>query len=429
MKTRLGSTSGHVLMTTLVIAMVLGTALAACLDLVRHQFSSVDRSQHWNSAIPIIEAGIEEALTHLYHNGPDQLEANGWTLNGSCFTKQRSLGSNYFMVSITNADPTKPIIVSQGFVQLASGNYTSRRVRVDTRRQTSIHMAMVAKGKIDLSGNNIKTDSFDSSDPNYSTAGQYDPAKVKSNGDVATNSGLTNSLEIGNANIWGHVATGPGGSISIGPNGAVGDADWQGSHTGIQPGWSSDDMNVSFADVEEPFTGGYSTPSKQLINGEWIDYVIDHDGDWQLSTLNKPLLVKTNIQAVLLVTDSINLSGNDYILIQKGASLKLYMKGPTASIKGNGVINLGGNATNFYYFGMTNNTSLSLGGNGEFIGVIYAPSANFELGGGGSAFQDFIGASVTASVKMNGHFKFHYDENINRNTNKPLYKITNWIEL
>lgn len=429
MKIRLSSISGHVLMTTLVIATLLGTALAACLGLVSHQHVAVDRSQRWNSAIPIIEAGIEEALTHLYYNGPDQLEANGWSFNGAAYTKQRYLGTNFFKVAITNADPTKPIVLSEGFVRLSSGNYANRRVRVDTRRQTSIHMAMVAKGQIDMSGNNIKTDSFDSADPNYSTNGQYDPAKVKSNGDVATNSELINSLNIGNANIWGRVATGPGGSIAIGPNGAVGDAAWQSSQTGIQPGWSSDDMNVTFADVEEPFTGGYNTPSKQLIGADWVDHVIDQNGNWLLSSLTKPLLVKTNIQAVLLVTDSINLTGNDYILIQKGASLKLYMKGSTANLSGNGVINLGGNATNFYYFGMTNNTSLSLGGNGEFIGVIYAPNANFSLSGGGSSYRDFIGASVTASVKMNGHFKFHYDENINRNANKPLYKITSWREL
>jgi arabinogalactan endo-1,4-beta-galactosidase len=32
------------------------------------------------------------------------------------------------------------------------------------------------------------------------------------------------------------------------------------------------------------------------------------------------------------------------------------------------------------------------------------------LGGGGNDKKDFIGASVTKSVKMNGHFNFHYDE-------------------
>ena len=53
-----------------------------------------------------------------------------------------------------------------------------------------------------------------------------------------TNLGLINSLNVGNANIYGHVATGPHGTVAVGTQGAVGDSSWQtGGNTGIKPGW------------------------------------------------------------------------------------------------------------------------------------------------------------------------------------------------
>ena len=112
-----------------------------------------------------------------------------------------------------------------------------------------------------MHGNGVQTDSFDSSDPAYSTGGQYDPTKNKANGDIAVVSGLINSIEPRQCtNIYGHAETGPGGSIALGPNGAVGDLAWQQSNSGIEPGYFADDMNIYLPDVQPPFTGGYSTP-------------------------------------------------------------------------------------------------------------------------------------------------------------------------
>jgi hypothetical protein len=302
---------------------------------------------------------------------------------------------------------------------------------VTTRKNGLFIKAMVAKDTIDMNGNNIKTDSFDSTDPNFSGAGgRYDSTKIKANGDVATDSELINSLMLGNANIWGHVSTGPGGTISIGPNGAVGDIAWQtGGHTGIQPGWSSDDMNVDFPAVLRPFNGGAFLPVKKTVNGVTYDYVIDSNGNWELAELKGSLLVRSNITAVLLVTDSIQISGQNFIKIENGASLKLFMEGASASISGNGIINGNLTATSFFYYGLPANTSLAIKGNGTFTGVIYAPNAAFTLQGSGSGVDDFIGACVTGTVKMGGHFKFHYDESLGRLGGDRGYLVTSWNEL
>jgi hypothetical protein len=301
----------------------------------------------------------------------------------------------------------------------------TRSVRVTTRTSGLFAKAMVARGQIDLSGNNVRTDSFDSADPNASTNGRYDGDKARDQGDVATNSGLVNSLSAGNANIWGRVATGPGGSVSLGPNGSIGSREWQtNGRRGIQPGYVTDDMNVSFSEVQLPFTGGYEVAPGNPLS-------LTFSGGYRLEgDLTGSLVVKSNVQATLVVRGNIRLTGvHDRIEIQPGASLRLYMAGESASIKGQGVINQGGNATNFYYFGLPSNRTLELAGNGGFVGAIYAPQADFVLGGGGNNAQDFVGASVTGTVKMSGHFNFHYDENLARVGPNRFFLVKSWNEI
>jgi hypothetical protein len=81
---------------------------------------------------------------------------------------------------------------------------------------------MIVTSGVDFSGFNVTTDSFDSSDPNYSTDGRYDPLKAKDNGDVATTSAAEEALGIGNAKIQGKLRTG-GGQAKVGAQGSVGD--------------------------------------------------------------------------------------------------------------------------------------------------------------------------------------------------------------
>jgi hypothetical protein len=238
---------------------------------------------------------------------------------------------------------------------------------------------------------------------------------------------LTNSISSGNANIYGHVSTGPGGSISTGPNGAVGSVAWVSNPLNagkIQPGWSTDDMNVSFPEVQVPGIYPYFVPSGTPLS-------ITSSGNWKITgDLSGSLVVKSNVQAVLLITGNVSLNGiNHKIEIQSGGRLEMYVQGPSTDIKGQGVVNQTGNATNFFYYGLPSNTSISYGGNAAFKGAIYAPNADLTLNGGGNNVQDFVGASVTKTVKMNGHFNFHYDENLGRQGPARGYIVTNWFEI
>ena len=224
--------------------------------------------------------------------------------------------------------------------------------------------------------------------------------------------------------------------MSIGPNGSVGSDAWRASGgTGLQPGWFRDDMNVTFNPVGVPFTGGYFTPSGGTVSGTSYDYVLGN-GNYQLSSFSMSGQNKAIItgNAVLYVPGNFSMSGQSSITLASNATLRIYVGQPggstvSASLGGQGIINSSGNAANFFFFGLPSLTSLSFSGNAAFIGAIYAPNADFSLNGGGNNTVDFIGASVSSTVTMNGHMNFHYDENLGRIGPRRLYLITSWNEM
>jgi len=438
---------------TLLIAIVIGISLASYLALISHQNRSVMRSLAWNSAMPVLESGIEEALTQLHFNGITNLSANSWSLvaGGDYYKKRVFSDGSYYEVTITPSDP--PVINSVGyqvaplpittvfgvifgaitpFAGQANNQLLKRKVRVSTRNSALFTKAMLAKGQINLNGNNIATDSFDSLIPAYNTLGKYDPAKKKANGDVATISGLVNSLSIGNANIMGHVSTGPKGSMTIGANGTVGDVSWvSGGSKGIETGYSANDLNVQIDDAQLPgLTWTSASSGTYLVGTTNFNFVFSGNSNYKVDNFSGKVYVApgANVTVYVPAGGSMSFTGEGGIVLGLGAKLTLYVGATSATIGGNGVLNTG-SALNFLYYGLPSNTSLSFSGNGTFAGAIYAPEAAFTLNGGGNNTLDFVGASVTSSVTMNGHFNFHYDEALARIGPGDGYVVTSWNEV
>src|SRR6266478_3349379 len=113
----------------------------------------------------------------------------------------------------------------------------------------------------------------------------YDPKKSGDKGDVASNDTIIDAVNVANANIYGHVATGPGGTIYIGSNGGIGEHSWQKNNTGIEPGgtpaWVTHDSNFTFPTIAMPNTSGYLTPTSgnvvtTTINGVNVVYTTNH---------------------------------------------------------------------------------------------------------------------------------------------------------
>src|SRR5262245_39843052 len=97
------SERGSVLVISLVTCALVGMVLGSSLALVSVRNKSSMRATAWNSAIPVLEAGIEEALTHLVRDS-NSPTANQWTADvvggKAVYWKKRVLpDGSYFCVT------------------------------------------------------------------------------------------------------------------------------------------------------------------------------------------------------------------------------------------------------------------------------------------------------------------------------------------
>ncbi len=429
---------GGVLLVTLLICLILGTLIGSYLSLIQNQHLSVARAQAWNSALVVAEAGVEEAMAHLNSGiSTNNLAVNSWvSLGGGVYEKTNFLGDCYSVVDIkmrpavTNADP---VLVATAYVPgpLSRPNVT-RTVRVTTKPKTvgGLQGGMAVTTTINLKGSGIAMDSFNSSDTNYSTGGIYDPKKARDRALATTLSSAPNAIQVDNGTIKGSVHTGPGGIVGVG-SGAVGDAAWVAAKkAGIQPGHVADDANFTVSDNKLPTGQTWLSPSagKYKVKGLTYKYMLNSSAPWKVSALTGNIYVSSP-GVVLYVTDKLDLGSGEGITLAPGASVTLYVGAPTASIGGNGVINPGGMAKDFAYFGLPSNTAFALSANAAFTGTINAPSADFALGGGGTDTYDFVGSCLVKSVVMNGHFNFHYDEGLASTLVLAGYTAISWDEL
>jgi hypothetical protein len=416
MKIRLSKEHGSVLMAALVIAAVTGLALLSYLSLSNNQNLMTVRSEAWNSAMPIVEAGIEEAIAHLTAS-PDDWGKHGWKGKTGHCELERDLGEEYGRYSITISNRTTPVIIARGYVRAPlSTNYISRTVRVDLIMKPEVGPGLGAKGTIDLNGNKLYVDSFDSSDPVHSSlTGGYDKNKKKDGVTIATNLGVTDAVDVGNADVWGRVATGPGGSVDSLKNGVVGSAAWHVKGSGIEPGYSSTDADIPFPPIVPPVSGA---PALSLLGNLALG-----DGIFEIGAVTGTITVTGKAKLIVRTTFS---PGS--ITLAPGATLDLYVYASSATFGPNSYnFSAGSRANNLHYYGMPSNTSISFNGNSSFMGVLYAPDADLSCNGGGNGLN-FCGSSLTKSVKMNGSYSFHFDEAL-LNEGSPGYIITAWNEL
>ncbi len=280
--------------------------------------------------------------------------------------------------------------------------------------------SVAATSSINLDGNNLQTDSFDSSDPDHSDLGAYpfnDMTEALSCGDILTGGSLSNSMGVGNARIKGILRYGPNGTIDIGPGGSVGDTAWvEGGNLGIEPGYSANDIQIFYPNPVLPSAWTPIAPIRGSfpVDGLTYDYSLT-DGQWRFSNLsggNFKIHVAGAVQIV--VTSPLAMSGNDVIQIGTNASLKIYMQGGSATFGGKSVVNPNDSAASFGYYGLASNTNLVLTITNAFAGTVLSPGADVTIGAGTSGFSDFIGAIVARRVKLNGGVYFHFDENLSR---------------
>jgi len=276
---------GSAMIAVAILAVFIAGLIATYLTMISHEYAMVARSQTWNAAMPVAEAGIEEGLQAINQQATNFSKITIWTnsvlgstnggwdtstsyrnltwtingvtnkwqaTNGMIFHLRRSLDATsraYFDVYVNNtlnATNTGPEILSIGYAQ-SDTRTAVRKVYLKTRRK-SINGNLSAKSSITLSGNNITADSFDSSDQYHSDfqsiftfrgapygfypaspsnltsvlAPDYSTEPYKRKDNAYVAS--NGSISAGNANVCGYVDTGPGqSSPSMGPQGVAGD--------------------------------------------------------------------------------------------------------------------------------------------------------------------------------------------------------------
>jgi hypothetical protein len=194
--------------------------------------------------------------------------------------------------------------------------------------------------------------------------------------------------------------------------------------------------NYTFPSFTFTYAVGSGT-TNFTVTTETYDYILQGGAanmppvDYYLSSMSVSgqgkVLVKGN--ARLVVGGNVSLTGQAKVQMATDAKLEMYVGGTSCSLGGNGVVNPTGYAQNFICWGTDKVTSMDISGNGEFTGILVAPNAALTLNGGGSSVTDFVGAIIASTIKMNGHYNFHYDEALRNYRGAGRYLITQWNEI
>lgn len=413
--------SGSALLVTVFITGVLALLVGTYLALTVQNNNSVKRSTGWNTALPLAEAGVEEALTHVVVN-TNGYGLDGWALSSTNTTywKKRFLSDSYYFVSISGGQGGTVAITSTGYGCWKGSNYIARTVQV--LADTPFPFIPIGLEATNITfGGDFRADSYDSLDPLHSTNGNYDHAKATANVTIATPG---SSFRIsGSSTIRGYLATGPSTAVRLAGGALIGDMSFAGP--GIQAGHLTNNFAASYPTIVAPFTAsdpGVQFPTNGNVGGTTYTYVLNGGryfaSNLDVQTYGKTLYVGSD--STLYVTGNVDL---DTVVFDTSTkpNLKVYVGGPAVTFSPKVI---GGTPPQFWVFGLPSCTTLSLTRNSAFIGVIYAPQVHLQ-GNGNAALY---GAIVAATFNCLGTFDFHYDLSTRPIDPKP-FKIISWAEL
>lgn len=454
-----GRKRASVFLIALAMIALFALILSSYLTLVQGQAEAVARSQNYETAIPVAEAGMEEAFSLINKNGgastwSNNLTADGWSAMSSSNTTTKSnlvFGLNYYLVTISNAPGATPVITSAGVVpyiehgwgiEMSTNTSISssvvslvRTIQVQTTQTPQLGAALAAIGDITFQGN-ASVDSFNSMNTNLSVHGAYSPTMVDDKATVATDATVVSSIAGGgNVSIRGYVNTGAGGSIAAAGNISIGDNNWVSNATpGIEPSRSNDTFNVTFPDVTTPTATFVESPTWGSVSGTNYSMVFEGNRSWGSSNVMYQTSLWLNGHSRAIVTDgaaviyiptggAFDMTGHSLLYVAPGSSVSIYCGASSATIGGNGIVGAT-NAADVSIYGLPSCTSISYAGRAEYIGTIYAPEANFQAAGGST----FIGSLMANSFDFVGNAAIHYDENLG-SASASIYVANNWREI
>lgn len=349
---------------------------------------------------------------------------------GAMWFRVRSRGIAEVPGGATAAGSREDIRLRKLDLRADEGPQAARTVEAIVRPVFASELTLLARDEIDMNNPNIFLASYDSSDPNQSTNGQYDADKYV--GRFANIAAIGGIIDAGNATVWGRAATN-GGDIENSDN-------IQGNYDD-DPDRLRKDFDMELLPVKAPTITG--TPVE--IEGDWTiqaDYesnaptyalvsAIKLSGGGTLEIKGDPTGKDTTV--IMLVEGDIDVKGNGEIKIGAGVHLRLFLKGD-ADFSGNGISNPEPNTpANLQIYGLDRPADdpvgdIKIAGTASFTGTVYAPNYDIAIVGGGTEDSSVSGAFVGRNIRMTGVSQVYYDEDLASEGLVIGYRIASWFE-
>lgn len=471
---------GSIMLSALIMALITGALVGLFLKTVVGEIKHTHRYAMGLAAVNLAEGGIEYALDASLRSG-----WSGWT-SSSSGSQTRRFRDSFPDLTANSASQTRSlrvyvqsmpgqadVIIAEGTIALNNGLTVSRQVgvEVETTSQRFWVNAILGRDELEFAGNQSYLDSFSSANfdpvanPGYTIQDYYNDLRiaapstilghdfVNGNAPVASLAVTIGAIDIGNADIYGSLATGAaqGANINsmVGPNGSLYN---QESELGVNIGGndSIDESYISYefyADLPLPdapdVTNPIQTDPGPVIGApdttsayQFTDFSVQNNATRTIEgtvkiqvdddfDIDGTLVINGNVTFV--ITDQIQLSGE--VEIANDASLEIFVGGDV-DIGGNGVVNRN-KPENFLIYSTATEASgnrVRIRGNSAFSGAVYAPNSRIEVRGGAEVF----GALVGDTIEFTGNVAFHYDEVLagtSSSWSEDSSQVVGWREL
>jgi hypothetical protein len=386
----------------IMVLAILGTGYA--LRIFNENSISV-KNVHSTQAFWISEAGIQKSTWDYTNNQCHGMKnAGNNTACVSCTScgvgnqlYTGTLGSGEYSVSI---DMDTKTFISTGSVWRGTGPsrklLANRKIKVFFGRDYIFGYGAFSQGALTIANNSL-IDSYNSNNAAYSapTAG--------TNGNVGTNGTSVNVVDIeNNSTIKGSVSTGPGGTV-----------DYKPSKVTITNGIShSNDVYLEPVSIPTDvqaatYLGNLNVSGTTDLSSGTYKYGTLSIGNNGTLNINGDVIIYVNNATTGFTT------GNNTVAINiaSGGSLKLYSEGKIdfgnkATITNNTTNNV--TSKFMIYSKFTGSGGISLGNKNDFLGAIYAPQTDINIGNTGG----FYGSAVGKTVNVGNNGQLHYDESL-----------------
>jgi hypothetical protein len=182
--------------------------------------------------------------------------------------------------------------------------------------------------------------------------------------------------------------------------------------------------------VTNVVTGAFRTTSNGYMvintNSTYALYAgsitLDGGPPWINGAANS-ITIGPNCKVLMYTPGNFTITASGRLYIDPTSTLTIYAGG-TVDLSGAGLIN-SSFAKNLTLYGLPTCTNINVGASANFIGSIYAPSADVTISGA----SPYYGSCICRSATLSGSGQFYFDEALNNSTNAQSYFINSWREI